>query len=543
MKQNSDIFSMEQKEAMISEIETREKEPLPEEPLEVLILKQSMEAWIKIPKSRKDHITLFEIKNILKSNKIIHGIHKDEVLKALIDRKDSFFLAAKGTRLLDHDAGIKECLFKNGEKALTVKRGETLSRLNFKENSAIATYLKTRDIFGKIVQQPLSAIQKEPVFRCGKGARIARDNLKVFAGRRGIPHISIEEKLYVFPIINVLEDADLRFGQIESFSNINISGILTGAYTVQAGKIKAKEIRGAEVEAMEDIIVEIGITDAKIRTQGSVYARYLHNSTIEAFGDVIIEHEILDSKVIISGKCRSQKSKIIASEISAKKGLSALGVGSDVTESCVISAGREDHLLIEDARITRAVKQARKELTKLEKEEAKLNDTIKVFFKKMVNLKLFYDSVKNKKDKIKHKIDQKKSHSEENKYLQAMRLMDDLGKKIESTIKFLKKLNIQKRSAEKKQTTIKTKIANIVPGVEKTIMNLEMDRTAFFEYAEKNQNIPDMEIKGKIVQGTVLKGVYSSLTAQKDYQNVKIYEQKKKGTPGEFEIVINDIVI
>ncbi|WDP84257.1 MAG: DUF342 domain-containing protein [Desulfobacter sp.] len=202
--------------------------------------------------------------------------------------------------------------------------------------------------------------------RCGSDTRRSKEKTCILAAKTGIPAISVERHLYIHPRINVLEDADQRYGPLEAYADLTVSGIITGAYPVTAGNLRAREIRGAKIEAIGDIHVNMGITDAVIRAQGDVHARYLHNCTIETFGNVYVKNEIFDSDIRCSGRVDSPNCRAIASEIYAKKGVVLAGIGSKKTLPCKIFAGSEHHILTQERQIKKQINLAREQINRLQ---------------------------------------------------------------------------------------------------------------------------------------------------------------------------------
>jgi len=498
------------------------------EPLHLFLADQGMAAWVEIPESRKSSVALSEVKELLDRYGVVHGIYSDPLLKTLLDGNSLRFMAAAATFRLDSQGCPRTVFFESRDREATIKKGETMAALTPEANRHPGDCLTIEDVFGRIREKPPAGINPFPVLRCGQGARVSRDSLKVVAGKRGVPWISIEGQFYVFSVLNVLEDADVRFGRIQNFSSVNISGVLTGAFPLQAGWVRANELRDADVEAIDDVRVEIGITNSKIITQGSVRARYIRNSTIEAFGDVEVDHEIIDSRIIVSGRCRSFKGKIIASKISAKQGVTAGGIGSEVAEPSVISAGREDHLILEIARIDRAVDTAEGKLRRMEKEEKEVAAAIQTLFKKMVDLKLFYDQLIEKKDKLQQILDDREAVPDEKtleKHAKALQALETLEKKAASTIASLKELNREKKDRENRRRTIQKTIKHMRPGVEKKVMVLAMDRAELVQYAQESRPVPEIHVTGPIAGGTVFKGLFSSLTIRDGDKNVTIAEE------------------
>lgn len=620
--------------------------------IEVIVSKNTMEAWIKVPSdlysqvaiiseknnsnsisdqpgsgitsSEKQEFTLQKpmpvllesIKAALEKKGVKNGICSNAILQSHIDLKDTFFPAAVG----DYQySPVPEYQFSFDHLVndSILRRNKTLA---FMKSGQIKT--TTTDVFGKKSRQlisveslysdsgisasgehddaPLSKkndltpsngtlntthskepgelsidnitasstirntpapTNRHPVFRSGNGVIISADGLRVLSDQSGYPALSLNRKFYIFPVVNVLADADMRFGRIDGYASINVSGTLTGAYPVNAGQIRARETDGAQISSIGDISVEIGINRSRIKTQGNVRAKYIHNSRIEAFGDLYVEHEIIDSTIIISGACHADKSRIIASRISAKMGIVAAGVGSDVTEPCHISAGCEDHIVLQSREITRQIDNVKKELDDLMESRELLKQKIKDLFKKMVEFKITHDRAKASYLEFSQKIggnadlyteaageNQSLSHIQKNDEIsdndkfdpdeKTARLIDALKTKMDTAVDQLRKYNQQKKNLEISLDKIENTIRQRKPKIEQQIMEMEIDRNCFLQWAKNNKPIPEIKISAKLAQGTQVKGIFSSMTVQEDIRNIHLIETPGEKNPERSEIKV-----
>lgn len=517
---------------------------IPHPAVEILISGDAMEASVKLTPDDVRQVNLEAVLSAARARGIQYGLVPDRLIVSHLDRGDTAFIIACGTRPVHPGSLVpvygfpthgKNPASNDASLPLQVIKGEALAELGHPETRG-----QGKDILGRDLPAPPVSANDITLFRCGSGARIARDQTKAFAGKSGTPHLTIDGKLHVFSNVHVLEDADFRYGPIEPNANLRITGTLTGAFPVQAGHLTASEIRGADIDALGSIRVDIGITGTTIRTQGSIHARYIHNCTIYAFGDVIVEHEILDSRIVTSGKCVAGKSRIIASAISARLGVEAGGIGSDVTEPCVISVGREDHLVSELNRLDTAILQAGEDLERLSEALEDTRAKGVTLFNQMVRLKVFHDRAKKQKRAVKTALeanpetDTKQAAKTEN-------LFQDLSRKMETIIASLKELNRKKSLVDEQGQAIEEKLGQIRPGVEKTIEGLEADRRAFLKWSLETQGSGTVSVKGAIAQGTRIQGVLSSLTVGDTLRGCCIEEKPVPDKPETAELLIGPL--
>lgn len=511
--------------------------------IEVLLSDDNMEAWIKITNDQNPPLSFTMVTDALNRRGVTHGILSNAIIQCCLDRKMTCFIAAKGDLPeIQGTPGVKY-LFDiepktpdNNRQEPRVERGEALAELKWVEKT-----IHGRDVLGKSVEKELPHRRDPSVFNCGKGARIASDKDRTIAGTSGTPFLSILGHLHVFPIINVLDDADLKFGSMEEFSAINVSGILTGAYPVKAGRVKAREIRGCNLVSLGDITVFLGITNAVIKTQGSIRARYIHNSTIEAFGDVIVDHEILDSTITISGCCSAQNSRIIASTISARGGITACGIGSDITEPCHISAGREEHLVTELERIALDIAEIQKEIDRLRNSTTNMGNEIKQLFKRMIGLKRLHDAVRKEKEKIRQELEKEGGKETDREKPNTSQRLKDLDKKLVSALKILNRHNKRKKELEAELIILEKAEATARPLLMAEVQELERKRFALLSWSQKSSGVAEIRVNGKIAQGTFISGQFISTTTKKPYQGVKILEKREPGTPEQFKLALKKL--
>lgn len=516
------ILTMAQKQVVMTELDRswQKETDSPSSHIQVTISADKTGASVIIAEQDPALTSIETLKQALASAGITHGIYPDAILQAHLETGDRKFTAAKtdcSTDLIHHTRAA--CfLDTDGTNTGQKRKGEPLMT----QTTGPATYLKT-DLFG---EKSLKYRGTDFTFHCGGNARPAQNGLGVVAAKTGVPGLSLDRKLFIHPVIHVLEDADQRYGPLEPYADLSVSGVLFGAYPVTAGKISAKEIRGAHIEALGDIRSSIGITDTTIRSQGDIHARYLHNCRIETFGNIYVKNEIIDSVILCSGKLDAEQCRVISSRISAKKGIVLGGVGSIRTRSCTISAGSEHHITALSRSIQQKMYRIKESLDLLINKKKEQEQQEKKLFQKMVELKLFHDRAKYKKtilEKEWNKIDTKTT-SEKN----ISKLIKTFEQRVEKSIAALKELNTEKKQRNAKILTLENEISSLRPKIEKQILSLQQTQVAFYEWARSQKNIPEITVFGKAFQGTQLKGVFGATVLAYDMENFSAVEREEK---------------
>ncbi|MCK5312948.1 MAG: DUF342 domain-containing protein [Desulfobacteraceae bacterium] len=534
------IISDEQKEIILVEqkrIEQKEKDSSSTLPrVFIAISDDNMEAHALIDKEEKNNkkITLFQIKSKLKHNKIKYGIFSDSLIQCYIDKNYTFFPVARGIFLLEYNnQAIKYFFDKNSAEKEQIKKGNSIA-----EQTISGKGLQGKDVLGNAIERDNLKNQSSSLIRCGFGTRLSQDNKKAFAKKTGKPSISIQNKLYIHPVLNILEDADLRYGKIEKYAEVNISGTLTDAFPVTTGNLKAKEIRGTNIKAHGNIKVALGITNAKIRCQGNIHAKYIRNSTIEAFGDVNVQHEIIDSEIIISGELKGKNARVIASSVSAKKSITIGSAGSPVTEPCILAAGRDDHIVLETEKIDAEIEKIRAELDEQRDQREKNIIKAEQLFKKMIQLKRFHDNTDKKKKKLEEKVAAENEKAVQSNSKNTNALLSKLKSKMKTSVNSLKALNNEKKKVELQLKQIERKIKKIEPGIEKNIAELERDRTMLLFWGSDKPGTPEINIKVKASETTILKGVFSEKTLLKNYAKIIVKESKTSDSKDNYSLKV-----
>jgi len=520
-----------QKNLILKEQERIEKidEIAPEPVIRVRISPDQMEALIQIKKKKKS-IHLQDVKQALESSGIRYGVYPDAILQCNLDMENTEFIAAKQDFSLELIKAKRAFYHFDTSRIDTEikKKGATL----VEQRIGGDTYLK-KDLFGNNIEQTKG---HDFTFKCASGTRLSKDNTKAFAGKTGFPSLSIERKLYIHPAINVLENADLKYGPLEMYANINISGVLTGAYPVTAGEIIAREIRGAHIEAIGSVRSKIGITDSIISAQGDIHARYLHNCKIETFGNVYIKNEIIDSKVFCSGKIDSAQCRVVSSTLYGKNGIELAGVGNSKTKGCVLGAGTEHHILEKTRQINIEIKNISQQLDELKEKRDTQGHFAKKTFQKMIELKIFHDRAKDKKRKLSYEFKKRKESLKKEKLINIVTLINNFEKRIESSIFSLKELNVLKKKYEKEKEKFERKRKKLEPKIKRKISELKKDLFSFFEWTRKQKNSSQIKISGKVFQGTLIKGIFSSREIKKNLSQLSAFE--KENSNAEFKMVL-----
>ncbi|MBF0224774.1 MAG: DUF342 domain-containing protein [Desulfobacterales bacterium] len=478
-------------------------------------------------------VTFEMIKEKLKESHIIYGIADDNLINGLLKFKGlqaKPFKIAEGKHAQEgKDAFVKYYFEIEHLTVGTAKEGDVI---DFRERGTIP-HVKNKALLAEcepmVKGEPGINIygQKIPIastrdikLKAGKGVQLSDDGLKVFATSDGQPKLSIGYTISVLTDLDIKEDICLKTGNIYFDGNINVNGSIQNGFKVKGGNLKAKEILAADIDVTGDIKTDGGIIGATIKCQGNIRAKYISKSKINVYGDVFVQKEVLDSEIISSGAFKVEKGKIIASIISAKKGIDAVDIGTEISQSCKIRIGCDDlaesekhELNLELTKIKEKIEQFSIELQAFEKREKEIHKKIslsaQIQDRSNVNIRNLRRAIKEFEQK-----------SQEAKIIEANNLIKTFEAKIIEAEKNIPLLFDEQDKIEDLIKLQKEKIKIAENEIED--FNQKIDQIT--EIASKIPSNPLLNIRGELISGTSVAGPNVSMVIQNSIKKIKIKE-------------------
>lgn len=502
--------------------------------IKIVVSSDHMTAWVQKLIPEKKTISLDQVKNSIMQSGIVNGVYPDSFIQCFLDSGVEKFPIARVDcyNMLKRKSCLDLYINGDNRKPLEKKKGEILTK-----QADTIIKIQAENLFGQNIN---AVAENDFTVRCGVNTRLSRDELKIVAVKSGIPSISASRKVYIHPVVHILEDADQRYGPIESYANVSVSGTITGAYPITAGKIRANEIRGAHIKAIGDVHAEVGITETVIHAQGDVHAKYLHNCRIETFRNVYIKNEIIDSHIRCGGKLDSPKCTVIASRIYAKAGVILSGAGSKRSVPNTIVAGCEHHAIGLVQTILDQMDSILRQLEELKEEKCNQESKAQKLFKKMIELKTFHDKAKKKKQVLLAELKENKKSLDQNTLGNIQKLILGYDKRMNSSLANLKTMNASKKEHDTNAEKLSEKISTFSIEVEKNILSHEKTLFAYLEKSKEAMGIPVIKIKGKAYAGTRFGGVYQTLTLEDDKNFFKVEELWPQGELPELKLTLGD---
>lgn len=373
------------------------------------------------------------------------------------------------------------------------------------------------DIYGNSVA---SMKVKDIKLRCGTGTQLSEDGLKVFATTQGRPKISFSGKIFVLSEYKIEGDVGLKTGHINFDGNVDVKGTIQNGFRVKGFNVSAMEIRTAEIDAAGDINVSGGIIGAHIKAQGQIRAKFIKGAKISAYGNIIVEKEIVDSEINTSGACRILKGKIISSILSAKKGVVAKDIGSEVSNPCKLKVGVEEHIEKEVNGIKDSISSRKNELEKLKTMVPAFEIRQQDIHKEITALAQVQDRAMVSQRTLEKELKTFQKQGEREPFAQAENALKELAAKAKRTDEAINKLFEKQDQLFNSSSEIQKKIIEIHEEIDE----LRSQRNAIITWSRKEKKVSIVKVPGKIFEGIIISGVHSSMVLKKNYQNILIKE-------------------
>jgi len=504
---------------------------------DLTVSEEKLNAFFSINKESAVSFSLQDIKDYLEEKGIKYGIVDDERISDYLENKeglDTPLKVAEGKPPdIGIDASIKYYFDTDPLKIGTVKDGGSI---DFKDRGDIPQVKKGdllaekipavegttgHDVYGRYltVSKP-----KDTTLRKGKGTSISEDKLKIYAETDGTPEISAVGKVYVSPRLEISGGVGLKTGHVDFDGKIDVIGTIQSGYRVRGNSLKANEILKAEIEMDGDISVPGGIIGAKIKGGGSISAMYVHESDIEVLGDVLIEKEIIDSKINTSGACIAKNGPILSSKVSAKKGIQAIQIGSEISKSCNLSIGYDEKVKEDINAIKEIIPLKKQEQTEYHRRLKEIENEPGIIEKVIADMAQVQDRAVVKQRELSEEIEKIKETGDKAQLEGAKVKLSEVDLEIENREK---KLN----SLFNKQDQITTEIDDINQKIEDSkaeIQDLREKISEIVEWSTSEKGIPEVKVIDIIFADTTISGIYSSLKLNQNQKNVLIKEDIPK---------------
>jgi hypothetical protein len=529
-----------------SDTETPEPEPEPEpEPPPkpkrysfpmIRVVQNKMEAYIFVKHNLRPSTTVEDIKSMLAQRDITYGIIPDEEIQKYLDTPELHkenFLIAKGDETIQPKDDEIVYHFERKRKPGTEKedgamdfkdRGETphvVAGQLVAERILGTAGREGRTIFGDT--QRIGKYERKSLL-CGKGIQLSPDRNQAYAKLSGMPVVSQRDQLSIENDLMIHGDVDMKTGHVKYEGLVNVRGVVESNFHVRAQRLIAQGIMAAKIETTGDIKVKGGIIGATIKTKGQVHAKFVKGADIQANGNVYVEKEILDSTIITRGECVIEHGRVLASDISASKGIIAKSVGSDTSPECQLTIGTDTTSLDTLLNYKRKLAKNSRDLSELEAPIIHLKKVLQEIDEQIQDLNILIDRIEDAKPGAEKRLKLLRQTTKRKE----IKLYEDKLLNMESKISSARD---SQRLYQKEWDDINKQINEYDPKILAKIDALKEENIDLEEKIKKlqseirrNKGKFSIVIHGFIARGTSISGPEASLVLDKDMNNITIQE-------------------
>ena len=498
------------------------------------ITHNKLTALISKTETFDDSINADDIRNLFIKKGITLGIVNNDLLLGFIKSrgfKKKGFLSAKGIEpVKGKNAKIEYFFDTDYLKAGGVSAS---GKIDFKDRGIIPQVEKgtvlaektplKESFSGKTIFNKELVINKvqDIKLRYGQGAKLSEDGLKILATVNGSPKLTWAGLVVVNKEYVTKGDVNYQTGHVKYDGNIKIKGCIKDGFEVRGNDITAQEIEGGIIHAEGNLNITNGINEAKIYAKGNVYTKFIHNSKIVCMGNIYITKEIVDSEIETSGACLTKDGKIISCKITAKMGVFAKQLGTELSEPSIIKTGHDAFVNKELAAIKGKISILIKEKNKQERKEQKLIDENKKYNKDATSLANIQEKSLTNQKKINSQINSVIENNGNNGKTAGLRKTFEILKNEENKIN--KKLTacfdkielIEKQIKKSKDSLFKT---------QQNIDDLRYEKKHLSDWNDASSGDTTIKVTGAIFPGTIVQGKYSEKKIKEKLINTKIKE-------------------
>ncbi|MCJ8499121.1 FapA family protein [Desulfatitalea alkaliphila] len=376
------------------------------------------------------------------------------------------------------------------------------------------------NVYGQTVPPPRV---KDPPLKATKGAERSEDGRRILAKINGTPKLGLDGRIGVFAILPIDTDIGIETGHVDFDGHIDVNGGVESGYQVKGRSLSTREIQSAQIDIEENLFSQGGIYNSTVQVGGNLKASHIHNSTVEVAGDLVVERELFGCTIEVNGRCLIDSGKIIASRISAKKGIQVKDVGTIAARPSELTVGV-------DFKFAKDMQALKTSLTELETRKAEAETTIAQLGERVDALASELGQVAQEQDgcmvqkrQLEAKRQQPAIAANPEKSGLLTELIDDLGVKYEA-------MDAQVHSIMELDDQLRAQIDQARQAVltaEKQMQEIQQEMEDLREAAEVDSGIPVVKVSGTIFAKTRIAGPHRSIVIEQDMQRVRIAESQE----------------
>jgi uncharacterized protein len=376
---------------------------------------------------------------------------------------------------------------------------------------------------------------KDPPLKFSKGAERSEDGLRILAKINGTPKLGADGRIGVFAILPIDNDIGVETGNIEFDGHIEVNGGVTSGYSVKGRSLNVKEIQNARIDIEENLTSYGGIYASTLSVGGNLKASHIHNSTLEVTGDLVVEKEVFGCTIEVNGRCLLDGGKIIASKISAKKGIQVKDVGT-------LAAKPSELIVGVDFKFEREMIALKREIVALEQKKVDSEASIVQLKTKIDALDIELGEAAQEQDgcmvqkrHLEAKLEGPAIAQNAEKCALLEGLIGDLAAKythLDNKVRDIMALDDQVRNQI-------AKIQQDTQALEEQLETLEKTMATMQEAAATDIGIPVVKVSGMIYSRSTVSGPHRKIVIPQEMKSVRIAETQID--PKQYEMKISGL--
>ena len=198
---------------------------------------------------------------------------------------------------------------------------------------------------------PIPAGLSGTSIQLGGNVQLGEDGKTVTATVSGKVHVTRHE-VSVIEVVEIKGDVDFSSGNVDSPTDVLITGTVRETFSVQSAKSVAVQgvIEAATVQAGTDVHVRGGIAaqhNGKVLAGGEICAKFCSDADLEAGGDITVTRQVMNSRIYSAGRLSVARGSVIGGYTYAREGAEIRELGNEADIKTEIAIGVDPIALAE----------------------------------------------------------------------------------------------------------------------------------------------------------------------------------------------------
>ena len=384
------------------------------------------------------------------------------------------------------------------------------------------------DVYGRPIDP---APVRDAALLAGPGTELSDHGCRLIATVPGVPERIGMGRVAVVPVLTIPGDVDAATGHITFDGAVRVAGTIQSGRRVTATSLSAGEMYRATIETSGSVWVRGGVIGCRIKAGGEIRAKYLRETQLQGLADLVVEKEIIDSRVEISGACRIRGGAILSSRISAKKGIVAGDIGSEVARPSTLAVGVDPRVEREISALKEAITEQRAAIEELDDRLDQLRGAAEQVQREIGATAQIQDRALVTRRRLDQERQQAEGHADARALAAAADALQMMDREIEQREHLLDTLfNRQDTTANQE-----AEVRQAMRQAGEASAQLENQILEWTEWANAEPGVPEVRVSGRLYADTEIEGLYASFKVRDPLDRVRIRERRVAGAGGTME--------